>query len=93
MKLWSEVAPGRAFALTVTEFDAPGRMVWCSGMPLGLFTGTRSFDLSPMTGGTQFAMREVFSGPLSPLIAKSIPDLTPSFENFSQTLKEKVESQ
>ena len=93
LMLWSEVAPDRAFALTVTEFDAPGRMVWRGGMPLGLFTGTRSFDLSQMTGGTQFAMREVFSGPLSPLIAKSIPDLTPSFEKFSQTLKEKAESQ
>jgi hypothetical protein len=37
-------------------------------------------------------MEEVFTGPLAPLITKSIPDLTPSFETFAQTLKMKAET-
>ena len=60
-------------------------------MPFGLFTGTRTFSLAPSGDGTRFEMREVFDGPLSSVIVKSIPDLTPSFEKFVQTLKRKAE--
>ena len=91
-KLWSEVDPKRAFALTVTVFEKPRKMVWRGGMPFGLFVGTRTFKLSEANGMTTFNMQEVFSGPLSGLITKSIPDLTPSFEKFANTLKERAES-
>jgi hypothetical protein len=37
-------------------------------------------------------MQEVFSGALSGLIVKSIPDLTQSFEKFARALKEKAEN-
>ena len=43
-------------------------------------------------GAVTFAMREVFSGLLSPLIERSIPDLQPEFEAFAAALKRKVES-
>ena len=91
-KLWSEVDPKRAFALNVRTFDAPKKMVWQGGMPFGLFTGTRTFELSDTGGSTTFKMQEVFSGALSGLIVKSIPDLTPSFEKFAQAMKEKAET-
>ncbi|NRB30758.1 MAG: SRPBCC domain-containing protein [Rhizobiaceae bacterium] len=91
LKLWSEVDPKRAFSLKVAQFDAPRTMVWKGGMPFGLFTGTRTFSLAPSGDGTRFEMREVFDGPLSSVIVKSIPDLTPSFEKFAQTLKRKAE--
>lgn len=91
VKLWSELDPKRAFALTVTGFEPPDKMVWKGGMPLGLFTGTRSFTLNVQDGGTQFEMQEVFSGLLSGMIVKSMPDLTPSFEKFAQALKERAE--
>lgn len=90
-KLWSESAPNRAFALTVTRFEAPNEMVWRGGMPLGLFVGTRRFTITAVEKGSVFQMREVFSGPLAGLIAKSIPDLTPGFITFAQTLKQKAE--
>lgn len=62
-------------------------------MPLGLFKGVRTFTLSPQGGGTtRFAMREEFSGPLLPLIARSMPDLGPSFEQFVAGLKQRAES-
>ena len=87
LKIWSEASPGRAFALKVTEFQPPSRMVWSGGMPFGLFTGARRFQLSPKGDQTEFFMREEFAGLLSGLIGKSIPDLQPSFEKFADGLK------
>ena len=92
IKLWSEVDPKRAFALTVRTFDAPQKMVWQGGMPFGLFKGTRTFELSRYGDSTTFNMREAFSGALSRWIVKTIPDLNPSFEKFAQALKEKAEN-
>ncbi|MEP4195736.1 MAG: SRPBCC domain-containing protein [Aliishimia sp.] len=91
IKLCSEVSPKRAFALKVTEFDAPHVMVWRGGMPFGLFVGTRRFQISPTATGCMFHMSEVFSGPMAGLITKSIPDLTPSFIKFANALKQKAE--
>ena len=55
IKLVSTLDPKRTFKLKVAEIDAPRRMVWSSGMPLGLFTGRRTFTLTPRTdGGTDF---------------------------------------
>jgi len=86
-KLWSEVAPDRAFSLRVTDFEAARRMVWEGGMPLGLFRGIRTFTLLPSGECTNFTMREVYSGPMAPLILRSMPDLTPSFEKFAKGLQ------
>ena len=36
-------------------------------------------------------MREQFSGPLLPLISRSMPDLQPSFDQFARGLKTRVE--
>ena len=60
-------------------------------MPFGLFTGTRSFALTPEATGTRFVMREVYSGPMTGLIWPSMPDLTPSFEQFAAALADKAE--
>ena len=91
IKLWADINPGRAFALKVTEFQPNKRMVWSGGMPLGLFTGTRQFNLSPAGGGTDFHMREEFTGLMSGLIVKSIPDLQPTFDQFAATLQQMTE--
>ena len=92
IKLWSEVNSKRAFALKVRTFQGPKKMVWQGGMPFGLFTGTRTFELFSSGGLTRFEMQEVFGGPLSGMIVKTIPDLNPSFEKFAQALKEKAEN-
>lgn len=91
IKVWSEVDPKRAFPLEVKVMDAPNRMEWHGGMPFGLFKGRRRFQLTRMASGTEFHMREKFSGPLAGLITKSIPDLTPSFEKFGDALKRNAE--
>jgi hypothetical protein len=87
----SKVNPGRAFPVKVTEFVAPQRMTWSGGMPLGLFKGVRTFKLKPSGDGAEFAMRERYTGPLLPLIWKSMPDLGPSFEQFANGLKQRAE--
>lgn len=91
LKVTSEVSPGRVFALRVSEFTPHRRMVWEGGMPLGLFTGTRTFSLTPSAAGTDFHTREEFTGWLAPLIGKSIPDLQPSFEEFADGLRRLAE--
>ncbi len=87
----AKISPGRAFPVKVAVWEPNSRMVWASGMPLGLFKGERTFTLSPHDGGVEFSMREVFSGLLSPLIEKSIPDLQPAFEAFAADLKARAE--
>jgi hypothetical protein len=92
IKVITKLNPGRTFPVEVTEFE-PGRsMTWSGGMPLGLFKGVRTFTLTPRDGGaTDFRMREEFSGPLLPLIGRSIPDLQPAFEQFADGLKQRAE--
>ena len=87
IKVWSEASPGRAFPLKVTEWIPGSTMTWEGGMPLGLFKGVRRFTLAPAPGGVTFHMQETYSGLLSGLITKSIPDLGPSFETFANGLK------
>lgn len=82
----------RAFPVKVAALDAPRRMVWSSGMPLGLFKGERVFELTPKEGGeVEFSMRETFTGILAGLIGKSIPDLKPAFDEFAACLKARAE--
>jgi hypothetical protein len=91
IKVYSEVAPGRAFPVKVVEFEAGQKMTWESGMPLGLFKGRRTFTLTPHGSGTKFHMREEFTGPLLFIIGRTIPDLQPTFDKFANGLKARVE--
>ena len=60
-------------------------------MPLGLFTGQRTYTLEGAGVGTTFTMREQYSGVMAGLIFKSIPDLGPSFQQFADGLKQRAE--
>ena len=93
IKVFSQVSPGRAFPVRVSELEPEQRMIWRGGMPLGLFTGVRTFTLNAVDGGTEFAMREEFSGPLLTLIWRTMPDLQPSFDQFTAGLKQRAEAQ
>lgn len=87
IKVFAAISPKRAFPVKVTTLEPARRMTWQGGMPLGLFRGVRTFDLTPTgDGGTRFAMSEVFSGPLLGLIRRSMPDLQPSFDEFAACL-------
>jgi uncharacterized protein YndB with AHSA1/START domain len=88
----SKAAPGRAFPVKVTTFDAPSRLVFTSGMPFGLFRGVRTYTLTPKAGGTLFHMREEYSGPMLGMISKSMPDLQPSFDQFAAGIATRAET-
>ncbi len=91
LKVFTKLSPGRAFPAKVTRFKPPSEMIWSGGMPLGLFKGVRTFHIKPEDGGTRFATREEFSGPMLPLIWRSMPDLGPSFEEFASSLRQRAE--
>ena len=87
----TDLRPGRAFPLRVA-LDPPRLMVWTGGLPLGLFRGVRTFSLDDAPGGgTHFTLREEFSGLLLGPIWRTMPDLGPSFERFTNGLKAAVE--
>jgi hypothetical protein len=93
VKIRSQAAPGRTFPVRVTRFDPPACLRFSGGMPLGLFRGVRTYEVSEgVDGQAAFRMREEYSGPLLPLIWRSMPDLGPSFQRFARGLKQRVES-
>jgi uncharacterized protein YndB with AHSA1/START domain len=85
-----EANPGRAFPVKVVRLSEPDRMVFRGGMPVGLFTGERTYSLVPEGTGTRFTMREKYTGALAGMIFKSIPDLGPSFRQFAEGLRKRV---
>jgi hypothetical protein len=93
VKIRSQAAPGRAFRVKVTAFEPSARLRFSGGLPLGLFRGVRTYELTPAAGGgIAFRVREEYTGPLLGLIWRSMPDLGPSFERFASGLKLRVES-
>lgn len=91
ISLVSIVNPTRVFTLKITDVARPNRLVWSDGMPLGLFKGERTYRLDEQDGATEFSMTEQFSGLLSGLITRAIPDLTDSFNLFADSLKSAAE--
>ena len=91
VRIRTAAAPGRAFPVVLSTVDPPHRLVLTGGMPLGLFRGVRTYTLTPTGGGTTFVVREELTGPLLGLIGRSIPDLQPSFTQFAEGMKKRVE--
>lgn len=87
-RLWSEVAGGVAFSVTVTVFDHPCRMEWRSVVPSGRFFGVRRFTLARDGSATVLTIAERFSGLLPGPISRSTLDLTPSLEGLMEALKQ-----
>ena len=89
---YTKLSAGRAFPVTVSEFVPGKKMVWSSGMPLGLFKGERSFTLKLQENGSvEFTVREEFTGLLLPLFGRSIPDMNEPFSAFAAGLKNRAE--
>lgn len=79
--------PKRTFTPKVTKLEPATEMVWSDGFA-PMFKGVRTFRLTPRGGGvTEFAMEEVFSGLMLPMIRGSLPDFGPAFETFARDLK------
>lgn len=80
----------RAFRLRVQLM--PGEvMTWKGGMPFGLFTGLRTFRLTPQGSVTHLSVREEFTGPLVPALWKRMPDLQPELDAYLKAAKARAE--
>ena len=91
IKLRATIAPERIFKLTVSELVPEKVMVWSDGTA-PMFKGVRTYTLTPKANGsTDFSMAEVFSGLMLPLIAGSLPDFGPTFEQYAADLKREAE--
>jgi hypothetical protein len=89
------LAPKRTFRPKVTKLVANRAMEWSDGFA-PMFRGVRTFTLTAKTGGltdgvTEFAMVEVFSGLMLPMIRRSLPDFAPAFEAYAADLKRAAE--
>ena len=93
LTVYTKRDPNRAFPSTVTEFIPNQKMTWTGGMPLGLFKGVRTFTLTPKGDNqTELTIREDYSGLLSGMITRSIPDLSGDFQNTVQGVKKHAEN-
>jgi hypothetical protein len=91
LELRVPLAPKRTFKPKVTELTPGRRMVWSDGAA-PMFKGVRTFTLTPQKdGSTKFAMAEVLSGIMLPMIKGSLPDFAPAFEAYAADLKREAE--
>ena len=56
-----------------------------------MFKGVRTYTFETKNGGTDFSMSEVYTGLMLPMIAGSLPDFRPVFEQYAQDLKQEAE--
>jgi hypothetical protein len=91
LELTTPAAPKRTFTPKVTKLDAHREMEWSDGMA-PMFKGVRTFTLTAKESGvTEFAMTEVFSGLMLPLIKGSLPDFQSYFEAYADDLRRAAE--
>ena len=84
-------AAGRVFRPRVSRVEA-GRSKSGSDGFAPMFRGVRTFTLTPNAdGSTEFAMEEVFSGLMLPMIRGSLPDFGPVFEAYAADLRRAAE--
>jgi hypothetical protein len=85
---------GMVFKPTVLAFEPNRELRWLGRLAIpGLFDGEHGFTLEPIDGGrTKLTQREVFTGVLVPLLARSLDDGTKKgFEAMNLALKERAE--
>jgi hypothetical protein len=90
IKLVATISPGRVFNLNIIEFLPVKRMVWSDG--IAMFKGVRTYTMeSKPDGTTDFTMAELYTGLMLPMIAGSLPDFGPIFEQYQSDLKREAE--
>ena len=90
IRIRTRTGGNRSFRLRVQQI--PGEvMTWTRALPLGLFTGVRTFTLSPQGGKTHLRVKEEFSGPLLGLVWRTVPDLGQNCTGYVNAVKERAE--
>ncbi len=91
LRIFSKVMRGRVVSVIVTELVPYRKMTLTSRIPAGLFTVKHSYSLESNNGAVEFTSYEYFTGLLAPLLVRSIPDMTKSFDEFVSRLKDQAE--
>lgn len=92
LAIQTPAAPGRTFKPKVTKLEPGASMEWSDGFA-PMFRGVRTFEVREVEPGvTEFAMEEVFSGVMLPMIRRSLPDFAPIFEAYAADLARAAES-
>ena len=92
LELFTVSKPDKPMTLRVSNLEPQKSFTLSGGLPFNLFRGDRTFTLTPQADGiTEFSMQEVFSGWLSPVLGRMIPDLTDSFDAYAAGLKQQCE--
>ena len=92
LTLYATMIRSRPFEVVVTEIRPQEAMRWRAAWPLGAAVIERTYSLDAQEdGGTVLTIREDHTGPLAALLARSTPDLNPSFRHFCQGLKARAE--
>ena len=90
IKLVATISPTRTFSLKIVEFVPEKKMVWSDGN--AMFKGVRTYTFnSKSDGSTDFTMSEEYTGLMLPMIAGSLPDFVPTFEQYATDLKHEAE--
>jgi uncharacterized protein YndB with AHSA1/START domain len=85
------VAPNRTFRPRVVKLVANDTMVWSDGFA-PMFRGVRTFTVAARTDTvTEFAMTETLWGLMLPLVRRSLPDFTPTFDTYARDLRRAAE--
>ena len=83
---------GGSHRLRLRVRQVPGReMTWTGGLPLGLFTGRRTFTLTPHAGATLLHIREEYTGPLVGLLGASVPKIERDIAGYVSAVKKRAE--
>lgn len=90
IELTAKIDPSRTFELTVSEYEAPKKLVWGDGGMM--FKGVRTFLLVPKPDGTtDVTMVEVMHGAMMGFIEGELPDFIAPFNAFAADLKKAAE--
>jgi uncharacterized protein YndB with AHSA1/START domain len=81
----------RTVRMRVTAFEPPTRMEWTGGLPLGLFVGRRTFVIVPHGETVEFRMHLSMTGPLAPMIIKSVGNRQAEIDTFAAALRARAE--
>lgn len=78
---------------TVIVAEPDRRLQWLGRLAVpGLFSARHEFVLEPADGGTLLRHREVFTGILVPLLARTLDRTETGFDQLNRALKERAES-
>jgi len=92
VKIRPHAAPSRAYPVRVPRFDPPAYLRFSGRMPLVCSAASAPARCPRgQTARSRSGCARECSGPLFPLIWRSMPDPGPSFQRFARGLKQQVE--